>query len=43
VRSTYDFTLDHLELNMVRGDYIVVTNDSVNGSSEVVFGWGEEI
>jgi hypothetical protein len=42
-RETYDFPLDHLELNMVRGDYIVVTNDSVNGSSDVVFGWGEEI
>jgi hypothetical protein len=43
IRATQDFPLDHLELNMVRGDYIVVTNDSVNGSSEVVFGWGEEI
>jgi hypothetical protein len=43
VRSTQDFPISHLELNMVRGDYIVVTNDSVNGSSDVVFGWGEEI
>jgi hypothetical protein len=43
VRSTFDFPLDHLELNLVRGDYLVVTNDSVNGSSDVVFGWGEEI
>jgi hypothetical protein len=43
VRSTYDFSVDHLKLNLVRGDYIVVTNDSVNGASDVVFGWGEEI
>lgn len=33
----------HLELNLVRGDYLVVTNDSVNGSSDVVCRWGEEI
>ena len=33
----------HVNLNIVRGDYLVVANDSVNGSSDVVFGWGEEI
>lgn len=43
VRAVFDFPLDHLKLNLVRGDYLVVTNDSVNGSSDVVFGWGEEI
>lgn len=43
VRTSIDLSFDHLALNMVRGDYIVVTNDSVNGSSDVVFGWGEEI
>ena len=43
VRSTQDFPISHLELNLVRGDYLVVTNDSVNGVSDVVFGWGEEI
>ena len=43
VRSAQDFPISHLELNLVRGDYIVVTNDSVNGVSDVVFGWGEEI
>jgi hypothetical protein len=43
VRSVQDFPLEHLELNLVRGDYLVVTNDSVNGLSDVVFAWGEEI
>jgi hypothetical protein len=43
VRSAQDFPVSHLELNLVRGDYIVVTNDSVNGVSDVVFGWGEEV
>ena len=38
-----DLLSDHLELNMVRGDYLVITNDSVNGSSEVVVRFGEEI
>lgn len=38
-----DLANDHLELNMVRGDYIIVTNDSVNGASECVIRWGEEI
>lgn len=34
---------DHIELKLVRGDYIVVTNDSVNGSMDVTIEWGEEI
>lgn len=38
-----DLANTHLELNMVRGDYVVVTNDSTNGSSDVVIRWGEEI
>lgn len=42
-RASIDLSFDHLDLNMVRGDYLVVTNDSVNGSSDVVIGWGEEI
>lgn len=43
VRVAIDLSFDHLETNMVRGDYLVVTNDSVNGSSDVTFTWGEEI
>ena len=42
-RASIDLSFDHLELNMVRGDYLVITNDSVNGSSDVVIGFGEEI
>jgi hypothetical protein len=34
---------DELDLNLVRGDYLVITNDSVNGASDVVIRWGEEI
>lgn len=43
VRTEVDVANGHLELNLVRGDYLVITNDSVNGSSEVVVRWGEEI
>lgn len=43
VRTEVDVSNGHLELNLVRGDYLVVTNDSVNGSSDVVIRWGEEI
>jgi hypothetical protein len=39
----HQFPNGHVNFNIVRGDYIVVTNDSVNGSSEVVIRWGEEI
>lgn len=43
VQIETDLANGHLELNMVRGDYIVVTNDSINGSSDVICRWGEEI
>jgi hypothetical protein len=39
----HEFPNGHVALNIVRGDYLVVTNDSVNGSSDVVLRWGEEI
>ena len=39
----HEFPNGHVNLNIVRGDYLVVTNDSVNGSSECVIRWGEEI
>ena len=41
----YDHTFpsSHLSFNIVRGDYIVVTNDANNGVSECVIRWGEEI
>ena len=38
-----EFANSHVSFNVVRGDYIIVTNDSVNGSSECVLRWGEEI
>lgn len=34
---------DHTTFDLVRGDYVVITNNSVNGSSDVVIRWGEEI
>lgn len=34
---------DHIEFTLVRGDYLVVTNDSVNGSTDISVKWGEEI
>lgn len=34
---------DHIEFTMVRGDYLVVTNDAVNGSMDVICEWGEEV
>jgi hypothetical protein len=45
VSVPYDHTFhnSYLALNIVRGDYIVVTNDSNNGVSECVIRWGEEI
>jgi hypothetical protein len=39
----YEFPNGHLAFNLVRGDYLVITNNSVNGSSEVILRWGEEI
>jgi hypothetical protein len=39
----YEFPNGHVNFNIVRGDYLVITNDSVNGSSDVVIRWGEEI
>jgi hypothetical protein len=42
-RVSIELSYSHLELNLVRGDYLIVTNDSTAGSSEVVLGWGEEI
>lgn len=32
-----------VKFNMVRGDYIVITNDGAAASSEVVVNWGEQI
>jgi len=34
---------NHIEFNLVRGDYLVITNDSTTGSSDIVVEWGEEI
>lgn len=34
---------DHIEFTLVRGDYLVVTNDSVNGVTDIVCEWGEEV
>lgn len=39
----HQFPNGHLSFNIVRGDYLVITNDSVNGVSDVVIRWGEEI
>ncbi len=39
----YEFPNSHVELNLVRGDYLIVANNSVNGSSDVVIRWGEEL
>jgi hypothetical protein len=43
VQNDYEFSNDHVEVNMVRGDYIIITNDSTTGSSDVVIRWGEEV
>lgn len=39
----HQFPNGHLSFNIVRGDYLVITNNSVNGVSDVVIRWGEEI
>ena len=39
----HEFPNSHVELNMVRGDYLIVANNSINGSSDVVIRWGEEL
>lgn len=33
----------HSPIHLVRGDYLVITNDSTAGSSDVVIRWGEEV
>jgi hypothetical protein len=43
VQNDYEFSNDHVEVNMVRGDYIIITNDSTTGVSDVVIRWGEEV
>jgi hypothetical protein len=39
----HEFPNSHVELNLVRGDYLIVANNSINGSSDVVIRWGEEL
>lgn len=39
----HEFPNGHRIFNIVRGDYLVLTNDSINGLSDVVIRWGEEI
>lgn len=34
---------EHIEFSLVRGDYLVVTNNAVSGSATCVLDWGEEI
>jgi len=34
---------NHIDFTLVRGDYLVITNDSINGATDVVVEWGEEI
>jgi len=34
---------NHIEFAMVRGDYLVITNDSTTGTSNCIVEWGEEI
>lgn len=43
VRNSVDLYDETMQLTLARGDYLVVTNDSVNGASDVVCRWGEEI
>jgi len=43
VQNDYDFPNDHVEVNMVRGDYLIVTNNSTTGVSDVAIRWGEEV
>jgi len=43
VQNDYEFPNDHVEVNMVRGDYLIVTNDSTAGVSDVAIRWGEEV
>jgi hypothetical protein len=43
VQNDYTFANDHVEVNMVRGDYIIVTNNSTTGVSDVAIRWGEEV
>ena len=43
VQNDYTFANDHVEVNMVRGDYLIVTNDSSTGVSDVAIRWGEEV
>lgn len=39
----HEFPNGHVELSIVRGDYLIVANNSINGSSDVVIRWGEEL
>lgn len=44
VSQTVDIsTEEHTPFHLVRGDYLVITNNSTSGSSDVVVRWGEEI
>jgi hypothetical protein len=43
VQNDYSFPNDHVEVNMVRGDYLIVTNNSTTGVSDVAIRWGEEV
>ncbi len=43
MQNDYTFANDHVEINMVRGDYLIVTNNSTTGVSDVAIRWGEEV
>jgi len=34
---------EHMEFSMVRGDYLIITNDATTGTATCVVDWGEEI
>jgi len=44
VSQTVEISIEqHAPLHLVRGDYLIITTNAVNGSSDVIVRWGEEI